>query len=145
VDLPQLRQTGAKINLVLSTTLIQGRLSPQLEAQRIARQFSGHSIHKLWVSISNFVGGFRPSCGYLRSLALSLQLFTGRQVGFQSEKLFWEDLFGEALACPELGRHSLYLSFNNFQPFGGWNDYKFFETYRPVPVCNYPGMEVFRK
>lgn len=58
--------------------------------------------------------------------------------------MFWEDLFGSAEACAELGRYSLYLSFNNFQPFGGWSDYEYFETYRPVPVCNYPGMEVFK-
>lgn len=145
VDLEELRETGAKTNLMLSTAYLQGRLPPQLEAHRVARQFESHRIDKFWVGISNFMGGFKPSCAYLRTFALYLHLYTQKEIGFQSELLFWEDLFGDAQACPELAKYSLYLSFNNFKPFGGWRDYEFFETYRPVPVCNYPGMEVFRK
>ena len=37
VDLPQLTKTSSKIHLVLSTTLLQGRLPPHLEAQKMAR------------------------------------------------------------------------------------------------------------
>jgi hypothetical protein len=76
VDLDSLGETGAKTNLVLSLTNLQGRLPPQLEAHRIARQFESSRIDKFWISISNFMGSFRPSCGYLRAFTLFLRLYT---------------------------------------------------------------------
>ena len=144
VELEELEKLKVRTNLVVATAQIQGRLPPQLEARRLARQFHTASIDKFWISIANFVAGFQPSCNYLRTFALFLQLYTKKEVGFQSERMFWEDLFGKAEACAELGRYELYLSFNNFQRFGGWQEYEYYETYRPVPVCNYPGMEVFK-
>jgi hypothetical protein len=58
--------------------------------------------------------------------------------------MFWVDLFGNSQACPELAAHELFLSFNNFKPFGGWTDYSYYETYQVVNACGYPGMQVFK-
>jgi hypothetical protein len=74
-------------------------MPPQLEAHRLCSQFSKQPIAKIWISISNFPGTFKPNCAYLRTFALYLRLFSKKEVGFQSEALFWEDLFGERTAC----------------------------------------------
>lgn len=140
----EILKAGTRTHLVVSTASIEGRLSPQLEARRLALQFATSPLLKIWVSISNFPGSFKPTCSYLRSFVRALHMFSGREVGFQSEPMFWEDLFGDVSACSELGQYDLYLSFNSFKPFGGWRNYSYFETYRPVPVCDYPGMEVFK-
>jgi hypothetical protein len=75
---------GVKSNLVISTAEIEGHLPPQLEAHRLFSQFAHQPVEKLWISISNFPGSFKPNCAYLRTFALFLHLYTQKEVGFQS-------------------------------------------------------------
>lgn len=89
VELEELNKVAEKTHLIVSTALIEGALSPQLEALRLSRQIPSSNYNKIWISLSNFITNFRPSCQYLRTFVLYLRIFTHREVGIQSEQLFW--------------------------------------------------------
>ena len=78
-----------KPHLVLSTSNIEGVLPPLLEARRIFMEFINSPIQKYWISISTFNTSFKPGCAYLRLLASYLKRFSGKEIGFQTEKIFW--------------------------------------------------------
>jgi hypothetical protein len=146
IDPREIEKLGTKPHLVLSTFEIDGQLPPLLEARRIFRNFEDSPVSKFWISLSTFQGSFKPSCNYLRKFASSLEQFSGKKVGFQTELLFWEQLMGNQFACPELAhRHDLFLSFSNFTLFGGWRSFSYYETYQTINDCDYPGMLVFKK
>lgn len=85
VELEKLARMADKTHLIVSTALIEGTLSPQLEALRLSRQLPSANYAKIWISLSNFITNFRPSCQYLRTFVLYLRIFTHREVGIQSE------------------------------------------------------------
>jgi hypothetical protein len=62
VDLKKIAKQAERTHLVVSTALIEGILSPQLEALRLSRQLPSANYDKIWLSLSNFITNFRPSC-----------------------------------------------------------------------------------
>jgi len=89
VDLQQIQKAGTTPHLVIFTSRITGRLPPQLEAHRIYRQFEDSPVFKFWINLSSFEAGFRPTCSYLKTLAHYLNLYSKKEIGIQTEKLFW--------------------------------------------------------
>lgn len=89
VQLQEIQAVGTTPQVIISTSNLQGRLPPQLEAHRIHRQFEDSPVLRFWINISSFQGSFRPSCDYLKKLARYLELYTKTSVGIQTEPMFW--------------------------------------------------------
>jgi hypothetical protein len=114
--------TGTIPDLITWTEFL-GDLSPDQEAQRFINDWNV-PIRMYWINIG-WVGdgSFKPTCSYLKNLAMSLEKYSGKKVGFISNSNAWILLFQSQFACSELGGYPLFAWLeegNDFIPFGGW-------------------------